>query len=183
MYQFSHNTQGRNLQQNDMSIPESIPQSTPRAIARLLLLIVVILVLIPFCTLVIFAAGLAGERARYRVVLALTPVVCGLMAWAIGLRVKVAGHRSPQALIFVGNHVTYLDILVAGVGVGGVFVSRHDVKNWPVIGIFARLAGTVFLDRSSLRSAIQSSAGIMERATPHTTPSRSPTNQAVRSRQ
>jgi 1-acyl-sn-glycerol-3-phosphate acyltransferase len=82
----------------------------------------------------------------------------------VGLRVRAHGARSRDARIFVGNHVSYLDILVGGIGVAGVFVSRHDVKDWPIIGIFARLAGTVFLDRSSLRSAIASSAGIVERA-------------------
>ncbi len=153
-----------NLQLNEMSVSESIPTSAIRGTLRLLLLIAAVLLLIPFCTLALFIAGLAGARARYRTVMALTPVVCGTMAWLIGIRLQIIGQPSHKALIFVGNHVSYLDILVAGMGVGGVFVSRHDVKSWPVIGIFARLAGTVFLDRSSLRSAIESSAGLVERA-------------------
>lgn len=147
-----------------MSIPESIPQSTARAVVRLVLLVIAILLLIPFCTVTVALASLAGERARYRTVMALTPLVCGTIAWLVGIRVRRIGRPDPATLIFVANHVSYLDILVAGMGVAGVFVSRHDVKNWPVIGIFARLAGTVFLDRSSLRSAIASSAGIVERA-------------------
>lgn len=147
-----------------MSPPQSIPQSTIRAVLRLLALIIAILPLIPICTLIVFAAGLGGERMRYRAVMMLTPVVCGTIAFLMGLRVRIIGQRSKDALIFVGNHVTYLDILVGAIGVGGVFVSRHDVKSWPVIGIFARLAGTVFLDRRSLRSAVESSAGIVERA-------------------
>lgn len=142
----------------------SIPQSTLRASIRIVALIVAVLVLFPICATIIGLAGIGGSRARFRTVMMLTPFFCGTMAAAIGLRVSVKGKRSKEARIFVGNHVTYLDILVAGVGVGGVFVSRHDVKGWPVIGLFARLAGTVFLDRSSLRSAIASSAGIVERA-------------------
>jgi lyso-ornithine lipid O-acyltransferase len=142
----------------------SIPQSTVRAVLRLVALLIAVLVLFPICATIITLAGIGGSRTRFRVVMALTPIFCGTMAALIGVRVKVQGRRDDNAMIFVGNHVSYLDILVGGVGVAGVFVSRHDVRDWPVIGIFARLAGTVFLDRSSLRSAIASSAGIVERA-------------------
>jgi 1-acyl-sn-glycerol-3-phosphate acyltransferase len=142
----------------------SLPQSTTRAVVRIVALVVALLVLLPVCATIITLAGIGGSRARFRVVMLLTPLFCGTVAAAIGLRVTVRGTRDPKAMIFVGNHVSYLDILVAGIGVGGVFVSRHDVKDWPVIGLFARLAGTVFLDRSSLRSAVVSSAGIVERA-------------------
>jgi 1-acyl-sn-glycerol-3-phosphate acyltransferase len=141
-----------------------IPRSTIRAVLRVAALLASVLVLFPICATIIAVAGIGGTRMRFRVVMVLTPVFCGTMAACMGLRVKVRGRRDPNAMIFVGNHVSYLDILVGGVGVAGVFVSRHDVKDWPVIGIFARLAGTVFLDRSSLRSAIVSSAGIVERA-------------------
>lgn len=150
--------------QFDMATPETIPFSRIRAAARCALLLAASALLLPICGLPILVAGLFGARARFAVVLFLTPFFCRVMAWCVGLRTSIVGRRSRTALVFVGNHVTYLDILVAGIGVGGVFVSRHDVKDWPVIGIFARLAGTVFLDRSSLRSAVASSAGLAERA-------------------
>lgn len=142
----------------------TLPSSTPRAIVRLFLLLVAVIILLPISAIVITIATIGGTRARFRLIMLLTPPVCGIMAATLGLRVRVAGERSRDALIFVGNHVSYLDILVGAVGVGGVFVSRHDVKDWPVIGLFARLAGTVFIDRRSLRSAIVSSAGLVERA-------------------
>ncbi|MDB5035739.1 MAG: acyltransferase [Chlorobi bacterium] len=140
------------------------PSSTLRAALRLIALIIAVLLLLPFCAILIVGAGIGGSIARYRMVMSLTPIFCRIMAAALGLRVRITGTRSERARIFVGNHVSYLDILVGGIGVGGVFVSRHDVRDWPVIGIFARLAGTVFIDRRSLRSAISSSAGIVERA-------------------
>jgi 1-acyl-sn-glycerol-3-phosphate acyltransferase len=121
------------------------------------------LVLLPFSAITLFITSMFGRDARERMVMRLTPPVLGALAAAMGLRITIAGRRDPRVKIFVGNHVSYLDILVAGIGVGGVFVSRHDVKDWPVIGLFARLAGTVFLDRRSLRSAIASSADIGER--------------------
>ena len=79
------------------------------------------------------------------------------------LRLRVEGLPLREAHLTVANHVSWLDILTAGWGIGGVFVSRHDVADWPLIGIFARLAGTVFINRASLRSAIESSKNIVER--------------------
>lgn len=146
------------------SSQQPVSQNRVRAAIRLFLLVMAVLLLVPLCALLLGVAGLRGSVARYRLVMFLTPIVCGTFATIIGLRIRVVGHRHGDVVIFAGNHVTYLDILVGAVGVAGVFVSRHDVKDWPVIGLFARLAGTVFLDRSSLRSAIASSAGIVERS-------------------
>lgn len=134
-----------------------------RAARRLLQLLVCVVIVLAVAAPVIGLASLAGSRRRNRTVQFLTPVALRLFAIAIGLRITVVGERSSVARVFAGNHVTYLDIITAGVGVGGVFVSRHDVKSWPVIGLFARIAGTVFLDRESLRSAVAGSADIVRR--------------------
>lgn len=118
----------------------------------------------PVAAILVLGAGIFGERSRYRMIMALTTPWCGTIAALMGVRVKVHGRRSDKAQLFVGNHVTYLDILTAGAVIGGVFVSRHDIKNWPGIGLFARLAGTVFIDRASIFSAMESSEGIVARA-------------------
>ncbi len=146
-----------------MSRSSELPSSLLRGVLRLALLLVLVLLLLPFCAIVLGGTSLFGARIRERAVMALTSPVCRLLALGLGMRIRVIGRRDPRAGVFVGNHVSYLDILVAATGVGGVFVSRHDVKDWPVIGLFARLAGTVFLDRRSLRSAIASSADVDER--------------------
>lgn len=141
----------------------SIPESTLRGALRLAALLLVTLILLPLCAIILLGASAFGRSARENCVMALTPAFSYLVAASIGLRISVIGRRDPRARVFVGNHVTYLDILVAGAGVGGVFVSRHDVKDWPVIGLFARLAGTVFIDRRSLHSAVESAADVSER--------------------
>jgi 1-acyl-sn-glycerol-3-phosphate acyltransferase len=141
-----------------------MPTSTLRACIRIVVLLLFVIAALPLCTLLVALAAIFGTRSRYRMVMALTPLFCGAIAAILGLHLKVQGSRAPGVLIFVGNHVSYLDILIAGKAVAGVFVSRHDVREWPIIGLFARLAGTVFIDRRSIRSAITSSAGIVERA-------------------
>ena len=109
-------------------------------------------------------ASLFGKRARFRVITMLTAPFCRTIAFFIGLQLQIKGRPASNARIFVANHVSWLDILALGTAVSGVFVSRHDLKNWPGIGLFARLAGTVFIDRSSLRSAVASSHTIVTRA-------------------
>ena len=54
----------------------------------------------------------------------------------------------PSAGLLVTNHLSYLDILVLVSLMPAVFVSKSEVKSWPVFGWFARLAGTLFVNRA-----------------------------------
>lgn len=57
-----------------------------------------------------------------------------------------------RPLILVGNHISFLDILVLlAAHPQAVFLSKIEVKNWPIIGWGARRAGTLFVDRSSMK--------------------------------
>jgi 1-acyl-sn-glycerol-3-phosphate acyltransferase len=62
-------------------------------------------------------------------------------------RITVTGPR-PRAGLLVSNHLSYLDILLLGALAPGVFVSKQEVKHWPVFGWLAALGGTVFVQRS-----------------------------------
>jgi 1-acyl-sn-glycerol-3-phosphate acyltransferase len=54
----------------------------------------------------------------------------------------------PSRGLLISNHLSYLDVLVLSSLAPAVFVSKHEVKFWPVFGQFAVLAGTVFVDRA-----------------------------------
>ncbi len=62
------------------------------------------------------------------------------------LQPQVAGPVPARGLL-IGNHLSYLDILVLASLTPTVFVSKRDIKFWPVIGWLAGLAGTLFVDR------------------------------------
>jgi 1-acyl-sn-glycerol-3-phosphate acyltransferase len=53
----------------------------------------------------------------------------------------------PSSGLLVCNHLSYLDILVLASLAPAVFVAKREVKSWPVMGLLAQLAGTVFIDR------------------------------------
>lgn len=65
-----------------------------------------------------------------------------------GARVRVVGTPATRGLL-VSNHVGYVDVLVIGSIVPTVFVSKAEVKHWPVFGWLTEIAGTIFVNRES----------------------------------
>ncbi|MEO5937286.1 MAG: lysophospholipid acyltransferase family protein [Terriglobales bacterium] len=65
----------------------------------------------------------------------------------LGVRYEVEGARPATGLI-VSNHLSYLDIMVYSAILPVLFVSKKEVRGWPVMGLLAHLAGSRFLDRS-----------------------------------
>jgi len=62
----------------------------------------------------------------------------------------------PASGVLVCNHLSYLDVLLIGSATPCVFVAKSDVKHWPVLGWFATLAGTVYVQRDKRTQAAQS---------------------------
>lgn len=57
--------------------------------------------------------------------------------------------EADHGLILVGNHVSFLDIMVLmAVSPQITFVAKKEVRRWPVIGVAAARVGTIFVDRS-----------------------------------
>jgi 1-acyl-sn-glycerol-3-phosphate acyltransferase len=61
----------------------------------------------------------------------------------------------PSSGLLVCNHLSYLDILVLAALAPCVFVAKSEVKYWPILGWFAKLAGTVFVHREQRTQAGQ----------------------------
>jgi 1-acyl-sn-glycerol-3-phosphate acyltransferase len=72
---------------------------------------------------------------------------------AMGLRVDVRGIPVPGHVLYVANHLSWLDILAIGSATGSAFVAKSDIDAWPVVGPIARIGGTIFVDRESRRAA------------------------------
>jgi len=60
--------------------------------------------------------------------------------------IKTSG-TVPTSGLLVSNHLSYVDILVIATITPAMFVAKREVKSWPIFGFFARLAGTLFVDR------------------------------------
>lgn len=57
-----------------------------------------------------------------------------------------------RARLVVANHRAALDIGILLHELGGIFLSRADLADWPVVGQLASEAGTIFVDRDDRRS-------------------------------
>lgn len=91
-----------------------------------------------------------------------------LKLWARGVcrilnvRVSVSGIPHPGPVLIASNHIGYLDIAVLASRVPVVFVSKSEVKTWPVLGPFGSSVGTIFLDRQRLRAMVQVAESMAE---------------------
>ena len=65
----------------------------------------------------------------------------------IGVRVFSKGQVHPAPILLVANHISWLDIPCLLACTEGLFVAKHEVARWPLIGILARQIGTLFLER------------------------------------
>lgn len=67
----------------------------------------------------------------------------------LGIRIQVRGTLSVRRPLFVvANHASYLDVFVLGSVLPSVFVSKQEVRQWPVIGSVASLQRTIFIARN-----------------------------------
>ena len=73
-----------------------------------------------------------------------------------GIELQVIGPVPASGpLLLVANHISWLDIPVIHASQHCRFVSKSDVKAWPVIGGLASAAGTLFIERNSRRDAMR----------------------------
>ncbi len=64
------------------------------------------------------------------------------------LRVNVSGAMSTAGpMLFVCNHISYLDVFVLGGIVPGCFIAKSEVAAWPVFGALAKIQNTLFFER------------------------------------
>lgn len=61
--------------------------------------------------------------------------------------------QSAAPLMFVANHVSWVDALIIQSIQPSIFVAKSEVKHWPIVGSIATACGVVFVDRGSPSSA------------------------------
>ncbi len=69
-----------------------------------------------------------------------------------GIRLQVEGHLPDGPCLVVANHITWLDIAMLHALWPMWLVAKSEIAGWPLIGMLARLAGTIFIVRGSVES-------------------------------
>ncbi|GAA3976179.1 lysophospholipid acyltransferase family protein [Allohahella marinimesophila] len=73
--------------------------------------------------------------------------------WAVGfckvmgLRIHRYGEPTTATCMMVSNHVSWIDIAVFAASTRVHFLSKIEVRSWPLIGWLAEVAGTLFIKR------------------------------------
>lgn len=74
-------------------------------------------------------------------------------------KIHVSGEppvMSGRPMILVGNHISFLDILVLMASTRDiVFIAKKEVRSWPIIGFAAARVYTVFVDRENKKDRSQ----------------------------
>ena len=99
---------------------------------------------------VIITAIYAGLLRRA----AIDPSYQQLRRWWLGRIVRIVGGQvttygepAPAGSLLAANHVSWLDIALLGGQTEVTFLSKSEVKSWPVIGWLADKSGTLFIER------------------------------------
>ncbi len=67
----------------------------------------------------------------------------------VNLHITKEGELPERRAILVGNHISWLDIIVIGQYLPAYFVAKSDIASWPVIGYLAKQGGTIFIRRGN----------------------------------
>jgi 1-acyl-sn-glycerol-3-phosphate acyltransferase len=73
-----------------------------------------------------------------------------LMRRILNIKIIVQGDAAQLeagGYVIISNHFGYLDGIILGSLFPVIFVSKREVKGWPVVGKWTTLCGTVFIDR------------------------------------
>jgi 1-acyl-sn-glycerol-3-phosphate acyltransferase len=93
-----------------------------------------------------FVFPLQGEDKRKREIQRWSQQLLALLA------VRLCVHGAPadrtQPLMFVANHVSWLDIFAINAIVPARFVAKSEVRRWPLVGWLCEKAGTIFIERA-----------------------------------
>ena len=77
------------------------------------------------------------------------------MLRALGIELAVRGSVHPGPVLLVANHISWVDILAIDAVHPARFVSKADVKRWPLIGYLVASGGTLFIERERKRDALR----------------------------
>lgn len=73
----------------------------------------------------------------------------------IGIDIQVRGKQARPPAFVVANHISWLDILIIASVLPVSFLSKVEIRDWPLIGTLADKAGTLFIHRGSKNGAAE----------------------------
>ena len=76
-----------------------------------------------------------------------------ITGWIAGADVQIRGKPICRNVLYIANHVSWLDILVLAGETRCAFVAKADMQVWPLIGWLTTSNNTVYVERENRRTA------------------------------
>lgn len=73
------------------------------------------------------------------------------LAHLLKLRITLYGKPLTGDVLYVANHISFLDIVVISASVPARFLAKHSVRYWPIVGYLTALSGSLFIRRGQRR--------------------------------
>lgn len=104
--------------------------------------------------------GMKDVDARNRESLKIVQFMFRLILKVAGVQVTVKGEENipkDQAVLYVGNHRSYFDILVGYTTVSGLmgFVAKKEMLGYPLLRSWMKNVNCLFLDRENLKEGLK----------------------------
>jgi 1-acyl-sn-glycerol-3-phosphate acyltransferase len=110
-----------------------------------------------------------NQRIRWRKLIVQT--WANMVAMVLNMQIHVKGRPPQPPFYLVSNHLSYLDVIVFFTQIHCIFVAMAELERWPIFGLLAKSANTVFIDRRNkkdimgvnmlIERAIHESGGII----------------------
>jgi len=94
--------------------------------------------------------SILGLPNRWKIISRLNRNYTLLLRLILNIKVTITGDEGQLergGYVIIANHVSYVDGIVLGSIFPIVFVSKREVKKWPVVGQWNVLCGTIFINR------------------------------------
>lgn len=91
-----------------------------------------------------------GLPNRWKIISRLNRNYTLLLRLILNIKVSVTGDEGQLergGYVIIANHVSYVDGIILGSIFPIIFVSKREVKSWPIIGQWNVLCGTIFINR------------------------------------
>jgi lyso-ornithine lipid O-acyltransferase len=84
------------------------------------------------------------------------------MVWFLNIKIHVSGAPTDGNFLFICNHRSYADPIIAATEVAFLPVAKAEVANWPLIGWGARITGVLYVKRENKQSRADTRTAIRE---------------------
>lgn len=75
--------------------------------------------------------------------------------WVVGMRTRVIGTPPRAPFFLVSNHLGYADIILLLSQLDAVFITKREMRAWPVLGPLAHIFGSIWVNREVRRDAVR----------------------------